>query len=269
MSLLDDVPSTRPATTATGSALVPPSDRVLFQRYGATGDQVARDELVRRFMPLAAQLARRYAGSREPLDDLLQVASLGLIKAVDRYELGRGTAFSSFAVPTILGELKRHFRDVGWAVHVPRALQELTLRVRAEVDELSRELGRSPAPAELAARMDEPVETIIEALESATAHHAVSLDAPLRTSDPDDGDSAWHDRLGMEEDGYERAEWRGSLQRGLRALPERDRTILALRFEQELTQSEIAARIGVSQMHVSRLLRRALDRLRAVAATGV
>src|SRR5215217_6073957 len=150
----------------TSHTTVPASDAALFRAYAATGDTYARDELVRRFMPLAAQLARRYANSREPLDDLMQVASLGLIKAVDRYELGRGTAFSSFAVPTILGELKRHFRDVGWAVHVPRALQELTLRVRGEVDELSRELGRSPTPAEVAQALGEPVESVIEALES-------------------------------------------------------------------------------------------------------
>jgi RNA polymerase sigma-B factor len=248
---------------------VPVSDRVLFRAYAATGDAGARDELVRRFMPLAAQLARRYSSSREPLDDLLQVAALGLIKAVDRYELDRGTAFSSFAVPTILGELKRHFRDVGWAVHVPRALQELTLRVRAEVDDLSRTLGRSPTPAEVAESLDTPIESVIEALESATAHQAVSLDAPLRSSSPDERDAAWHERLGVEEDGYDRAEWRGALQRGIRALPGRDRLILSLRFDEELTQSEIAGRIGVSQMHVSRLLRRALDRLRAVAETGV
>ncbi len=242
---------------------------MLFRAYAATGDPAAREELVKRFMPLAAQLARRYSHSREPLDDLLQVASLGLIKAVDRYEVDRGTAFSSFAVPTILGELKRHFRDVGWAVHVPRALQELTLRVRSEVDELSRKHGRSPTPAEVAESLGEPVEAVIEALESATAHHAVSLDAPLRSSDTDERDAVWHERLGVEEDGYERAEWRGSLERGIRALPERDRMILALRFDEELTQSEIATRIGVSQMHVSRLLRRALDRLRAVAETGM
>jgi RNA polymerase sigma-B factor len=258
------------STTATRtSATAPVSDRALFAAYSQSGDSAARDELVRRFMPLAAQLARRYSNTREPLDDLLQVASLGLIKAVDRYDLDRGTAFSSFAVPTILGELKRHFRDAGWAVHVPRALQELTLRVRTEVDEMSRKLGRSPTPAEVADSLDEPVESVIEALESATAHHAVSLDAPVRPSDADDGDSAWHERLGVEEDGYERAEWRGALQRGIRALPERDRVILALRFDEELTQAEIAQRIGVSQMHVSRLLRRALDRLRAVAETGV
>jgi RNA polymerase sigma-B factor len=259
----------RPATSppAAGSAAVP--DEALFRAYALTGDVAARDELVRRFMPLAAQLARRYSSSREPLDDLVQVASLGLIKAVDRYELGRGAAFSSFAVPTILGELKRYFRDVGWSVHVPRTLQELTLKVRAEVDELSRRLGRSPTPAEVAQSLGEPVESVIEALESATAHHAVSLDAPLRSGESDERDAPWHERLGVEEDGYERAEWRGSLERGIRALPERDRTILALRFDKELTQTEIAERIGVSQMHVSRLLRRALDRLRAVAQTGV
>jgi RNA polymerase sigma-B factor len=258
-----------PSTTVRTATAAPRSEAELFRAYAMTGDAAAREELVRRFMPLAAQLARRYSNSREPFDDLLQVASLGLIKAIDRYELGRGTAFSSFAVPTILGELKRHFRDVGWAVHVPRALQELTLRVRAEVDELSRKLGRSPTPAEVARALDEPVESVIEALESATAHHAVSLDAPLRAGDPADGDGAWHERLGVEEDGYDRAEWRGALERGIRALPERDRAILALRFDEELTQSEIAQRIGVSQMHVSRLLRRALDRLRAVAATGM
>jgi RNA polymerase sigma-B factor len=264
LSLLD-----HPSTAGRTFTTVPVSDRALFRAYAATGDPAAREELVRRFMPLAAQLARRYSTNREPLDDLMQVASLGLVKAVDRYSLDRGAAFSSFAVPTILGELKRHFRDVGWAVHVPRALQELTLRVRSEVDEQSRKLGRSPTPAELSESLGEPVESVIEALESATAHHAVSLDAPLHTSDSDDGDGAWHDRLGVEEDGYDRAEWRGALERGIRALPERDRTVLALRFDEELTQAEIAERIGVSQMHVSRLLRRALDRLRAVAASGM
>src|SRR4051794_40588278 len=158
LSLLDHPSPSRTGTT------VPGSDSVLFRAYAEHGDAAAREELVRRFMPLAAQLARRYSSAREPLDDLLQVAALGLIKAVDRYELDRGTAFSSFAVPTILGELKRHFRDVGWAVHVPRALQELTLRVRTEVDDLSRRLGHSPTPAEVAESLGEPVESVIEAL---------------------------------------------------------------------------------------------------------
>ena len=265
MSVLDHpTRSARVATTVTG----PVPDATLFSA-ASSGDSAARDELVRRFMPLAAQLARRYANSREPLDDLLQVASLGLVTAVDRYEAGRGYAFSSFAVPTILGELKRHFRDVGWAVHVPRALQELTLRARSEVDELTRKLGRSPTHAEVADSLGEPVESVIEALEAATAHQAVSLDAPRRSGDSDEGDTAWHEHLGMEEEGYDRAEWRGALKRGIDALPERDRLIVSLRFDEELTQSEIAERIGVSQMHVSRLLRRALERLRVVADPAV
>src|SRR3954465_2599476 len=179
------------------------SDRALFRAYADHGDAAAREELVRRFMPLAAQLARRHSNNREPLDDLMQVASLGLIKAVDRYSLDRGTAFSSFAVPTILGELKRHFRDVGWAVPVPRALQELTLRVRSEVDDQSRRLGRSPTPAELSEALGDPREAIIEGPDGPPPHHAVSLDAPMRSSDPDDRDAAWHDRLGVEEDGYD------------------------------------------------------------------
>jgi RNA polymerase sigma-B factor len=241
------------------------STRALFEQFDATGDPRVREELVRRFMPLAARLAHRYAGSGESTDDLKQVAFLALVKAVDRYKLDRGTAFSSFAVPTILGELKRHFRDVGWAVHVPRALQDLTLRLRAEADALSRELGRPPTTGELADSMDEPVEAIIDALESATAHRAVSLDAPQRSPDPGERDLTRHDRLGMEDEGYERAEWRGLLRPGIECLPRRDRILLALRFHDELTQSQIAERMGLSQMHVSRLLRRALDRLRILA----
>jgi RNA polymerase sigma-B factor len=244
----------------------PDSTKALFERFAATGDPGTREELVRRFMPLAAKLARRYSGSSEPLEDLKQVAYMALVKAVDRYELARGTAFSSFAVPTILGELKRHFRDVGWAVRVPRALQDMALRLRAVGDELSRDLGRPPTVGELAEAMNEPAETIVEALESATAHHAVSLDSQLPSSSRDgERGVAWHDRLGIEEDGYERAEWRGVLQPGLECLPERDRVLLGLRFHEELTQAQIADCIGMSQMHVSRLLRRALDRLRILA----
>jgi RNA polymerase sigma-B factor len=241
------------------------STRSLFEQFAAAGDQYVREELVRRFMPLATQLARRYAGTGEPIEDLKQVAFLALVKAVDRYDPNRGTAFSSFAVPTILGELKRHFRDLGWAVHVPRALQDLTLRLRAEVDVLSRELGRPPTAGELAEAMDEPVEAIIEALETATAQRAVSLDAPNGSSDPGDRDLTRYDRVGMEEEGYERAEWRGFLRPGIECLPRRDRILLGLRFHEELTQSQIAERMGLSQMHVSRLLRRALDRLRILA----
>jgi RNA polymerase sigma-B factor len=240
------------------------SARALFEQFDTTGDPCVREELVRRFMPLAARLARRYAGGGEPIDDLNQVAFMALVKAVDRYKPDRGTAFSSFAVPTILGELKRHFRDVGWAVHVPRALQDLTLRVRAQVDVLSRELGRPPAVAELADALKEPVEVVIEALESTIAHRAVSLDSANGRSDSGEH-LTWHDRLGKEEEGYERAEWRGILQPGIECLSRRDRALIAMRFHEGLTQSQIAERMGLSQMHVSRLLRRALDRLRILA----
>ena len=241
------------------------SNRALFEQFAATGDPCVREEIVRRYMPLAARLARRYAASAEPIDDLKQVAFMALLKAVDRYEPNRGTAFSSFAVPTILGELKRYFRDVGWAVHVPRALQDLMLRLRAEVDVLSRELGRPPTSGELADALDEPMEAIVEALESATAQRAVSLDAPNGGSDSGERNLTRHDRLGVEEEGYERAESRGLLRPGIECLPRRDRILLVLRFQEELTQSQIAERMGLSQMHVSRLLRRAFDRLRILA----
>jgi RNA polymerase sigma-B factor len=244
-------------------------DQELFTRLATTGDRAVREELVRRFLPLALQLANRYPHARESTDDLTQVAALGLIKAIDRYQPDRGNAFSSFAVPTILGELRRHFRDSGWAVHVPRSVQELSLRLRSEFDDLSARHGRSPTAAELADTLGEPVENIIEALATATAHHALSLDARPSGATPEGEEAAWYERVGAEDDGYERVEWSGSLERGLRALPARDRMILALRFEGELSQSQIAERIGVSQMHVSRLLRRALERLRAVAEGAI
>jgi RNA polymerase sigma-B factor len=245
------------------------SDRDLFRRLATTGDAAARNELVRRYLPLAVRLANRYAHARESTDDLTQVAALGLIKAIDRYQPDRGYALTSFAVPTILGELKRHFRDAGWAVHVPRAVQELSLRLRTEVDEFSAQHGRSPTPDELADRLGEPVERIVEALATATAHQAVSLDARPSAFTAAGEQSAWHERVGAEDDGYERVEWHDCLGPGLRALSARDQQILALRFESDLSQAEIAERIGCSQMHVSRLLRRALDRLRAVAESAV
>jgi RNA polymerase sigma-B factor len=241
------------------------SDRDLFCRVATAGDATAREQLVKRYLPLAVQLANRYSHARESADDLTQVAALGLIKAIDRYEPDRGYAFSSFAVPTILGELKRHFRDTGWAVHIPRAVQELSLRLRSEVDEFSARHGRAPTSAELADKLGEPVERIVDAMATTTAQHVVSLDAGPSGSVAAEEQSAWYERVGAEDDGYERVEWQGCLGHGLRALPARDQQILALRFEGELSQAEIAERIGCSQMHVSRLLRRALDRLRAVA----
>jgi RNA polymerase sigma-B factor len=235
-------------------------DLRLLERYQRTGDEAAREELIRRFLPLARQLARRYERPDEPLDDLVQVASVGLLKAVGRFDPTRGIAFSSFAVPTILGELKRYFRDSGWAVHVPRGMQERALEVNRAVTELSRNLGRSPTPAEIAELTGLTPEEVLEAMEAATAYDSVPLEVP-RHDDDGDGDGAV-ERLGAEDHGYALAEYSATLAPPLRALPERDRLVLYLRFVEDLTQSEIAEQIGVSQMHVSRLIRRALERLR-------
>jgi RNA polymerase sigma-B factor len=238
-------------------------DRRLLRRYHEHGDIAARDELVARFLPLARQLARRYQRGSEPLDDLVQVASIGLVKAVDRFDPNRGTAFSSYAVPTILGELKRYFRDSGWAVHVPRGMQERVMTVNQAIGRLARELGRSPTPAEVADDLDEEVEAVLEALEASIAYDAVSLDTP-RTTDENDGDT-YADTVGEVDDRYELVEYTTAIAPTVRALPPRDRIVLKLRFEYDLTQLEIAERIGVSQMHVSRLIRRALKRLQTVA----
>jgi RNA polymerase sigma-B factor len=237
-------------------------DLRLLTAYHEYGDTRARDELCERFMPLARQLARRYQRGNEPLDDLVQVASLGLIKAIDRYSLDRGTAFSSYAVPTILGELKRYFRDVGWAVHVPRGMQERIMQVNTTMETLSRRLGRSPTPAEVGADIGCTTEQVLEAMEASVAYEATSLDAP-RTGNADS--DSYADSIGADDEAYEQIEFMETIAPTMRALPERDRLVLKLRFEDDLTQSEIADRIGVSQMHVSRLIRRALARLRTVA----
>ena len=237
-------------------------DLRLLRAYHEDGDTRARDELCERFMPLARQLARRYQRGSEPLDDLVQVASLGLIKAIDRYSLDRGTAFSSYAVPTILGELKRYFRDVGWAVHVPRGMQERIMQVNSTVEALSRRLGRSPTPAEVGKEIGASPEDVLEAMDASVAYEASSLDAP-RTNDADS--DSYAESIGADDDAYEQIEYMQTIAPTMRALPDRDRLVLKLRFEDDLTQSEIADRIGVSQMHVSRLIRRALARLRTVA----
>jgi RNA polymerase sigma-B factor len=234
-------------------------DRRLLERYHRAGDAGAREQVVQRFLPLARQLARRYAGAGEPLEDLVQVASLGLVKAVDRFDPSREVAFSSFAVPTILGELKRHFRDKGWSVRVPRDLQELALRLDRTQEELSRELGRSPTPAEVAERLDVSEEDVLEAREAAHAYRAVSLDRP-RTED-DDAGPAVADAMGGDDPGFRRAEDAATVDQLLRVLAPREREVLRLRFSEDLTQQEIGDRIGVSQMHVSRLIRQAIARL--------
>jgi RNA polymerase sigma-B factor len=240
--------------------------RLLFQRYQREGDPAARDDLIERFMPLARQLARRYQRANEPLDDLVQVASIGLVKAVDRFDLERGVAFSSYAVPTILGELKRYFRDSGWAVHVPRGIQERAMQVDRALKELGGRLGRSPSVDEVAEHLEASVEDVLAAMEAGQAYEAVSLDAQ-RSSGETDSDT-FADSIGMEDDRFELVEYEATIAPTLRALPKRDQIVLHLRFVEDMTQSQIAERIGVSQMQVSRLIRRALTRLRTVAQAG-
>jgi RNA polymerase sigma-B factor len=231
----------------------------LFTRWREHHDPRAREELIRRFFPMARGLARRYVGASEPLDDLLQIASIGLVKAVDRFDPARGTAFSSFAVPTILGELKRYFRDSGWAVHVPRGTQELALRVHLAQERLLTKTGRSPTLGELAEYLELSIEDVVEALEAAGAHHATSLDVSL-----DDGEGEFGSlgsRFGKVDDGFELVDATATIGAAARRLTKRERRVLALRFLEDRTQSEIARLIGVSQMQVSRILRSTLDRL--------
>jgi RNA polymerase sigma-B factor len=238
------------------------ADRLLLQR-AHEGDQQAREQLVQRFLPLARQLARRYHRGGEALDDLTQVASLGLLKAIDRFDPTRTTAFSSFAVPTILGELKRHFRDKGWSVRVPRDLQELAVRLEPTTEALSRELGRMPTLAELAKRLDVTTEQVLEAREAAGAYRAVSLDRP-RDEDDESSDGIGA-AFGVEDAGFSEAEDAATVAHLMRVLSEREREVLRLRFSEDLTQAEIGIRIGVSQMHVSRIIRQAIGRLREEA----
>ena len=231
----------------------------LFVRWQQHGDQSARDELVRRFLPLARKLARRYTGAREPFDDLLQVASLGLVKAVDRYDMDRGTAFSSFAVPTILGELKRYFRDLGWAVHVPRGAQELAVKVEEAQQRLSARSGHAPTVFELAQFLEIEIADVLDALETARAHHASSLDAPHDDGEGESGSVV--DSFGNEDPELLRADDRVTVGEAARQLSDRERKVLRLRFVEDLTQTQIADRVGVSQMQISRILRRAIVRL--------
>jgi RNA polymerase sigma-B factor len=242
------------------------TERQLLLRYHLEGDLAAREELVERFLPLARDLALRYSYTDEPFDDLLQVASLGLIKAIDRFEPGRGTKFTSYAAPTILGELKRHFRDKGWSLHVPRDLQERTLAVSRETEALSKRLGRSPKVREVAAALGCTAEKVLEAQEAAASYEAASLDAPAARDD--DESASLVDLLGGEDEAYDLVEDRQAIASTWRALPEVERQVLELRFMHDLTQREIGEQIGYSQMHVSRLLRRALTRLETAAAAA-
>ena len=247
---------------ATDAAVRARETEALFRRLGED-DAGAREQLVERFLPLARQLARRYQRANEPLDDLVQVASMGLVKAVDRFDVERGVAFSSYAVPTILGELKRYFRDAGWAVHVPRGVQERAMQVDRAVKDLSGKLGRSPSVDEVAASINLSQEDVLEAMEAGQAYEAVSLDAHRAGGDGEGNTFA--DSLGEEDDRFELVEYGATIAPTLKALPKRDQVVLHLRFAEDMTQSQIAERIGVSQMQVSRLIRRALARLRTVA----
>jgi RNA polymerase sigma-B factor len=221
--------------------------------------QRIRDELVEMHLPLVEYLARRFRNRGEPLDDLVQVATIGLIKSVDRFDIERGVEFSTYATPTIVGEIKRHFRDKGWAIRVPRRLQELKLSLTKATSELSQKNGRAPTVAELAQHLGLSEEEILEGLESANAYSAVSLDAP----DAGDDDSpAVADSLGTTDESLEGVEYRESLKPLLEKLPPREKKILLLRFFGNMTQSQIAAELGISQMHVSRLLARTLAQLR-------
>jgi len=240
------------------------ADREILERVRAEGSPAARAAAVEAFLPLTRSLARRYQRGEEPLDDLEQVASLGLLKAIDGFDVDRGTAFASFAVPTIVGELRRHFRDKGWTIRVPRELQELTLRVGKETEAAGTELGRPPTPGELSERLGIPVERVLEAREAAHAMRPVSLDRPAQPDGESDGDTLV-DRFGTIDAGYGRAEDGVTVRDLLRRLPERERTVVEMRFHEDLTQSEIGERIGISQMHVSRLLRRAMVELNAMA----
>jgi RNA polymerase sigma-B factor len=243
-----------------------PDSPELFKRWQSQHDQAARDQLIERFLPLARKLARRYVGVNETFDDLFQVSSVGLLKAIDRFDPDRGYAFTSFAVPTILGELKRHFRDTGWALHVPRGQQELAMKIETERERQAALTGRSPTVPELAQAMELSVEEVLDGLEAAAAHHSKSLEVPRNEHDNDDETSA--DMFGTDDGGYDLVELRATVATAIHRLPEKERQVLGLRFFEDLTQSEIADRLGVSQMQISRILRRALAELNELTDTG-
>jgi RNA polymerase sigma-B factor len=227
----------------------------LFERLPE--EPSVREDLVRLHYPLVEYLARRFAGRGEPVDDLTQVASIGLLKAIDRFDPDRGVKFSTYATPTIIGELKRHFRDKGWAMRVPRRLQEIGLQLSRIVSEMYQELGRSPTVYEIAERSGLSEDDVLEGTDAIHAHSISSLDAPT-----DDDGRTNVQRLGAEDDTFELLEGWASVAPHLEQLPERERTILYLRFFRGLTQSQIAERLGISQMHVSRILSRTLVSLR-------
>jgi RNA polymerase sigma-B factor len=237
-------------------------EKRLFSRYRDEGDAAARERLVERFMPLAERLARRYAWGREPVEDLIQVAYMGLVKSIDRFDHQRGVAFSTYAVPTIIGELKRHLRDTTWSVHVSQRMRQRVLEMTRVADQLRGRLGRSPTVEEIAEAIGVPVIAVLEITEAATAYDADSLDQAL---DREPGAEQRHAAIGVEDERFDLVEYGTILRPALGALPVRERLILRLRFDRDMTQGEIAQELGMSQMHVSRLLRRSLGKLRQVA----
>jgi RNA polymerase sigma-B factor len=242
------------------------SERLLWERFSKNRDNATREELVRRYLPFAKSLALRYRGASESFDDLLQVASLGLVNAIDRFDASRGTPFPAFASPTILGELKRHFRDRVWTVRVPRGLHDRMAEVDKAMTKLTVELQRSPSVAEIAALLEVDPTEVLEVLEANRNRRPLSLDRPVGNEDADDAPAAeW---IGEEDEGFELIEGKVTLESALPQLSERERLVLHLRFVEDMTQSQIAERIGHSQMHVSRILRRTLDRIRQQVDEG-
>jgi RNA polymerase sigma-B factor len=241
------------------------TDRELLRRYHHDGDVEARERLIEQYLPLVRSLARRYSYRGEQLEDLVQVGCIGLIKAIDRFDVDRGVELTTYATPNIIGEIKRHFRDKGWSIRVPRGLQELNVKLSKLIEELTVQLERSPTIPELAKAASVEEEEVLEALETGQAYSTLSLSAPSSGDDNEDLDPL--ESLGALEPEYEVSEDRAVLAPGLRVLDERERKILQLRFYDGLTQSQIAQQVGISQMHVSRLIRRSLERMRAEIAT--
>jgi len=241
------------------------SDKVLLRRYHEQGDLAAREQLIEQYLPLVRSLARRYSYRGEQLEDLVQIGCIGLIKAIDRFDVNRGVELTTYATPNIIGEIKRHFRDKGWAVRVPRGLQELNVQLSKIVEDLTVQYSRSPTVPELAKAAGVEEELVLEALESGRAYTSLSLSSGGGSDE--DGDIDPLESLGTEEHQYLVSEDRAVLAPGFRALDPRERTILHLRFYTGLTQSQIAQQVGISQMHVSRLIRRALEKIRAEIAS--
>jgi RNA polymerase sigma-B factor len=240
------------------------SDRELLRRYHEDGDLAAREQLINQYMSLVRSLARRYSYRGEQLEDLVQIGAIGLIKAIDRFDLERGVELTTYATPNIIGEIKRHFRDKGWSVRVPRGLQELNVQLSRLIEQLTVQLGRSPTIPELAKAAGSEEEEVLEALESGRAYSSLSLSTGGSQDDGEELDPL--ESIGSEEHQYEVSEDRAVLAPGFKALDERERKILQLRFFEGLTQSQIAQQVGISQMHVSRLIRRSLEKIRETIA---